>query len=129
MTLRSLPSSLTSCCAAWLRTPCFSVCPDPNPASNNDSTLLPASILCTVEFWTNTKPSAQRTLPSLLATPVEHLILRLPQELFLLQLQNSSSSVRRNTLKIPPSLPLCLGKYLALHISASLGVSVKSVDQ
>lgn len=74
-------------------------------------------------------PVHNRTLPSLLATSVEHLSLRLPQELFLLQLQNSNSSVRRNTLKIPPSLPLCLGKYLALHSSASLGVSVQSVDQ
>lgn len=77
-----------------------------------------------MELWVEYKPSAEMTLLSLLVTPADHLTLHLPHELFLFQLQ--ISSIQRNTFKIPPSPPLCLGKDLTLRISISFGVNVKS---
>ena len=93
--------------------------PDPNPTRNNDSAPPLDSILCMVEFWASANPSEERTLLSVLAIPADHLIHHLPQKLFLLQLHNNHSSIGRNTLRIPPPLPLCLGKYLTLHICIS----------
>lgn len=74
------------------------------------------------------KPSAKMILLSLLVTPADHLTLHLSHELFLFQLQISNSSIQRNTFKIPPSPPLCLGKDVTLHTSVSFGVNVKSIE-
>lgn len=74
------------------------------------------------------KPDAEIILLSLLATFAYHLILHLPHELFLLQLQNGNSNMQKNIFKIPLPLPLCLGKHFTLQISVPLGANVKSVE-